>query len=109
MAVLGAAVVVTFEMGATTYAAAWDGGEWATLHVVDDGRYGPPVERWQMFHPALGHPVVECTPNGLLEVVQFRLADAAHQTGLIDVVGRRAPVPLKAKFCWWGVPEFSAN
>jgi hypothetical protein len=109
MVVLGAAVVVTFEAGATTYAVAWDGGEIATVHVVDDGRYGPAVERWEMHHPTLGYAVIPCTPAALLELVQFRLADTSGEPALAAVAGHLEPVEQNTGRGPWRLPEFSNN
>ena len=109
-----AAVVATFEPEpGVALAAVWDGGRWATVHVVDGGAYGPVLERWDMWEPTLGGPCISCTPKAFAELVQYRVAEGAEMG---DLVG------LAEDYCGWserrtdehehapvGVPGFSLN
>lgn len=110
MCVLGAAVVVTFEPApGVTLAAAWDGGRWCGLFVVEGGGYGPRVESWDMHDGWHGVPQIACTPAALRELVEWRLEDRAAVAEMVALAtsildGSGPPV-----FARDGVPQFSAN
>lgn len=80
----GAAVVVTFEPVADVrLVCVWDGGPWATVHVISDGHYGPAIERWEMHDEWTGHPRIACTPAALLELCRFRVEECAGAAALV--------------------------
>jgi hypothetical protein len=84
MMVHGAAVVVAFQPVADVrLAMVWDGGQYATVHTVDDGQYGPVLERWEMTDPHTGHPRVACTPAALAELVRFRVEETPGAAELV--------------------------
>lgn len=93
------AVVVTVEpVTDVRLCVVWDGGEFATVHAVDGGTYGPALERWAMYDQDTGWPRISCTPAALEELVRFRLeetpgaaelvATAAAVLGVTDTVPR---------------------
>lgn len=110
MCVVDAAVVVAFEpVPGLNMAAVWDGGRWCHVHVVDDGRYGPAIESWDMTNGWSGTTQIPCTPNALRELVEWRLAD---RDAVRDMVAFARP------YVTWsetrlvtpgGAPQFSAN
>lgn len=84
MVVHRAAVVVMLEVVSDVRAVVvWDGGRWATVHAVDDGRYGPAVERWDMHDPWTGLPRIACTPAALEELARFRLEETPGAAELV--------------------------
>lgn len=93
MVVHGAAVVVSFEPVADVrLAVVWDGGQHATVHTLEDGRYGPVVERWQMVDPWTDCPRIACTPAALAELVVFRLESTPGAARLVATAAELAGV-----------------
>lgn len=94
MVVHGAAVVVVLEVVADVRAVVvWDGGRWATVHAVDDGRYGPAVERWEMHDPWTGLPRISCTPAALEELARFRLEETHGAAELVATLAAVTGAP----------------
>lgn len=83
MVVRGAFVCVVLEPVADVrLAVCWDGGDTATVHTVDDGRYGPAIESWRMTDDH-GWPRMACTPAALEELCRFRLEDTPGAAELV--------------------------
>lgn len=88
MCVVGAAVVVVVEpVHGARFAVCWDGGETAAVHTIEDGRYGPVFERWQMVDPVTGCPHIQCTPAALAELARFRLEETPGAAELVAAAG----------------------
>lgn len=110
MGVVGAVVVVSFEPApGVLLAAVWDGGRWCNVHVLERGKYGPTLERWDMHAKWSDVPQIECTPDALRQLVEWRLEDATAMAELVAwaasfLDGAETPV-----FAHRGTPEFSAN
>jgi len=93
MVVHGAAVVVAFEpVAGVRLACVWDGGPHATVHTLEDGRYGPVLERWQMVDPWTGCPRIACTPAALAELVAFRVEETPGAARLVATAADLAGV-----------------
>jgi hypothetical protein len=75
-------------------AVVWDGGDTATVHTVDDGRWGPAIESWSMLDEH-GWPRIACTPSALEELARFRLEETPGAAELVAtaaaVLGVGAP------------------
>jgi hypothetical protein len=110
MWISGAVVVVTFEPAAdVTLAAVWDGGPWCYVHTLEDGKYGPRLEAWDMHDPWTDAPAIECTPAALQQLVEYRMADTLVAGELVTWARsysgwQNAPVPPND-----GAPMFSRN
>lgn len=95
--VLGAAVVVVLEVAPDVRAAVvWDGGPMATVHAMDDGRYGPAVEAWEMHDAWTGQPRIPCTPAALEELARFRLSDTPGVDHLVATLEAVTGAPVGA-------------
>lgn len=114
MCVVGAAIVVSFEPApGATLAAVWDGSEWATVHGVVDGVFGPVIERWAMHDRRTDQPAISCTPEAFAELVQFRLTNAPSVAQLVRLAAACCaplePVVVVRHNGRSGVPNFSHN
>jgi hypothetical protein len=84
MVVHGSACVVSFEpTPGTRLAVVWDGGEFADVHVVKNGRCGAVLERWEMVDPWTRWPRISCTPEALAELVRFRMDETGGAGELV--------------------------
>lgn len=105
-----AAVVATFELvPGITLAAVWDGGPWCHVHVVDGGKYGPVLERWDMAGPC-GVAAIECTPDALRQLVLFRIQTDLEGMADLAMAARCYSTPREhSENTRRPTPEFSAN
>lgn len=110
MCVVGAAVVVSFEPApGVTLAAVWDGGRWCNVHVVEGGGYGPKIEAWDMHDQWHGVPQIECTPNALRDLVEWRLMDRAAVADLVAWATSFGTGSEPPRFARTRTPRFSVN
>jgi hypothetical protein len=110
MCISGAVVVVTFEpAGDVTLAAVWDGGRWCNVHTLEDGKYGPRLEVWDMHHEWTGKPVIECTPEALQRLVEYRMDDTAAIAELVTLARSYSDWQTPPAWTRDGVPLFSRN
>lgn len=88
-------VVVELQRG-TEVAVVWDGGPFATVHALVDGRPADALERWSMHDPRTGRAAIDATPEALERLTAFRLSDvpaARRLTRLArSVIAELAPV-----------------
>jgi hypothetical protein len=110
MLVLCAHVHVIFRLARDVeMLAVWNGDRWCQIQALDNGHYGPVVERWDMWKPGTETPAIPCTPQAVYALIHFRLQTPEAIRELAGLARealhrhRAAPVPMQM------TPEFSNN
>lgn len=109
MAVAAMVLCVFDAAPGVSFAAAWDGGRLCDVYLLDSGMWGPCVERWDMWNQRADGPGVPCTPDGLRELVEFRLEDRAATAQLVAAAREFDRAHIEPGTPRGRAPEFSAN
>ena len=101
----GTAVVSTFDVGGTTFAAVWDGGDFVNVHVVENGAPTVCVDRWHVADKPGGTTLPDCTPAVLEQIVVHQLANDELVAEALDLAADYLAFTERAGT----LPRFSAN
>jgi hypothetical protein len=84
---LGSCVVTTFDIApGVRLAAAWSGGPYVDVHVVDGSGFGTVVEAWHVWDDELDKPRIPKTLDALELLVRRRFEDREAVASILQAV-----------------------